>query len=160
MIQKEVKTVNRIWILVLLVVLPLSSCAAPATEGVEVRDPWARPAAQGGNGAVYFVIRSSAADELAGVASDVAETVEMHESVMSGDVMEMHHLASVPLRAGEEVIFEPGGLHIMLISLKQDLKNGDEFEITLQFKNHEDLKIKVPVQDTPASEENRSSNNH
>ncbi len=143
---------NRVLVSVLATVFLLSSCTASATEGVEVRDAWARPAAQGGNGAVYFVIRSSEADEIVGVTSDVAEAVEMHESRMSGDVMEMHHLQSVPLGAGEEVIFEPGGLHIMLIGLKQDLKTGDEFEITLHFKNYQNILLSVPVQDNPASE--------
>jgi copper(I)-binding protein len=143
--------VNRILVSVLTIVVLLSSCAAPAQEGVEVREAWARPAAQGGNGAVYLVIRSSAADELVGVESDVARAVEMHESMMSGDVMEMHQLESVPLKAAEEIVFEPGGLHIMLIDLKQDLKLGDEFEITLQFRNHEDIQLSVSVQDTPAS---------
>ncbi len=145
---------KRILVPVLTIVVLLSGCAAPATAGVEVRNVWARPAAQGGNGAVYFVIRSPAADELLGVASDVADAAEMHESLMSGDVMEMHHLSSVPLKAGEEVVFEPGGLHIMLIGLKQDLKLGDEFDITLQFKSHGDIQLSVPVQDTPASKEN------
>jgi hypothetical protein len=130
----------------------ISGCTASAAEGVEVRDLWARPAAQGGNGAVYFVIHSSKADELVAVTSDVAEAVEMHESMMSGDVMEMHHLQSLPLAAGEDVVFEPGGLHIMLVNLKQDLKTGDEIEITLHFKNYQDIPLSVPVQDTPASE--------
>jgi periplasmic copper chaperone A len=137
---------------VLGIVFLLSGCAAPATEGVEVRDAWARPAAQGGNGAVYFVIRSSQADEIVDVTSDVAEAAEMHESMMSGDVMEMHHLESVPLGAGEQVTFEPGGLHIMLIGLKRDLSIGDEFEITLHFKNYQDIQLSVPVQDVPGHE--------
>jgi len=34
----------------------------------------------------------------------------------------------------------------MLIGLKQELKLGDEIEITLHFKNQEDIRIKVPVQ--------------
>jgi len=101
--------VKRIWVFVLAIVFLLSSCAGQATQGVEVRDAWARPAAQGGNGAVYFTIRSSEADELVGIVSDIAEAAEMHESLMSGDVMEMHQLQSVPLKAGEEVTFEPGG---------------------------------------------------
>lgn len=151
------KTVNRIWEFVLLIVILLSSCAAPVTEGVEVRDAWARPAAQGGNGAVYFVIRSSAADEIVGVISAIAEAVEMHESMMNGDVMEMHQLEAVPLKAGEEVSFEPGGLHIMLIGLKQELKTGGNFQITLQFKNHEDLEVNVPVTDIPAAANNYSA---
>jgi copper(I)-binding protein len=149
-----VKTVQRIWIRVLLAVFLLSSCATPATESVEVQDAWSRPAAQGGNGVVYFTVRASAADELIGVASEVAEAAEMHESIMSGDVMEMHQLMSVPLPAGEEVTFDPGGLHIMLVGLKQDLKIGDAFEISLQFSNHEPLRVSVAVKDTPASATN------
>ena len=42
----------------------------------------------------------------------------------------------------------------MLIGLKQDLKTGNEFEITLQFKHEAEIKVTIPVQDTPASEEN------
>ena len=146
---------RKILVVILLMVLLLSSCAAPAKEGIEVREAWARPAAQGGNGAVYFVIRSSEADELTGVSSDVAQAAEMHESMMNGDVMEMHHLESVPLGAGEEVKFEPGGLHIMLVNLKQDLKTGDEIKVTLHFKNYQDIQLRVPVQDNPVLEADR-----
>ena len=139
---------NRTFVLVVAILLLLASCAAPVTEGVEVRDAWARPAAQGANGAVYFVIRSSDADEITSVSSDVAEAVEMHESMMSGDVMEMHQLESVSLPAGQDVSFEPGGLHIMLVGLKQELQVGDEIEITLHFQNHEAIRVNVPVKDT------------
>ena len=143
---------NRVLVSILAIVILLSSCATPATEGVEIRDAWARPAVQGGNGAVYFSIRSSEADELVSMTSDMAEAVEMHESRMSGDVMEMRQLTSVPLRAGEEITFEPGGLHVMLVNLKQDLNAGDEIEITLHFRNYQDIPLRVPVQDVPASE--------
>jgi periplasmic copper chaperone A len=140
---------NRILVFALASVFLLIGCAASAKEGVEVREAWARPAAQGENGAVYFVIRSSTEDEITSVASDVAEAAEMHESMGSGDVMEMHLVESVPLGAGEDVSFEPGGLHIMLVRLKQELKPGDTIEITLHFKNHADLKVGVAVKDSP-----------
>ncbi|HJQ14077.1 MAG TPA: copper chaperone PCu(A)C [Anaerolineales bacterium] len=143
---------NRILVFTLLIVLLLSGCATPAAASVEVQDAWMRPAVQGGNGAAYFAIRSSAAEELVGVSSDVAEAVEMHESKMIEDVMEMRQVQSVPLGAGEEVMFEPGGLHVMLVNLKQDLKAGDEIEITLHFKSYQDLPLRVPVQDIPPSE--------
>ncbi|HEY3477107.1 MAG TPA: copper chaperone PCu(A)C [Anaerolineales bacterium] len=141
------------WILVsVLTTLLFNSCSAPGVEGLEVRDAWARPALQGGNGAVYFVIQSSEADEIVGVTSDVAESVEIHESRMNEDVMEMRQLQSVPLGAGEQVMFEPGGFHIMLIGLRQDLQIGDEFAISLRFKDHEDLQINVTVTDSPGAE--------
>lgn len=140
---------NRMFVFVLAIMFLLSGCAASATESVEVRDAWARPAAQGENGAVYFVIRSSQEAEITGVFSDVAEAAEIHKSMMNGDVMEMHPVESVPLGAGKDVTFEPGGLHVMLVRLNQDLKVGDEIEVTLQFKNHEDLTVRVAVKDAP-----------
>jgi copper(I)-binding protein len=162
MFKKERKAVNRILGFVLASALLLSGCAAPPTGGIEVRDAWTRPAAQGGNGAIYFVIENHSAEmqEMIGVTSDIAEAVEMHESQMNGDVMEMRQLQSVPLESGEELVFEPGGLHIMLIDLKQDLKTGDQVQLTLHFANYEDMQLTVPVQDTPASDSEHSPNNH
>jgi copper(I)-binding protein len=143
------KTVNRIWISVLVSLFLLTACDTLIPQGVGVRDAWMRPAAQGDNGAAYLLIRSAEADEILGASSDAAETVEIHESTMTGDVMEMHHSPSVPLGPREWVAFEPGGLHVMLINLKQDLKIGDDLIITLQLKNHGDLKLRVRVMDTP-----------
>jgi copper(I)-binding protein len=48
----------------------------------------------------------------------------------------------------------------MLVGLRQDLNVGDEIEITLHFKNAEDIKLKVPVRDHPAPEEDHSSIDH
>jgi copper(I)-binding protein len=114
-----------------------------------------RPAAQGENGAIYFMIhnRGSNADTLTGVSSNIAEAIEIHESKMSGDVMQMQQLQSVPLERSTEIRFEPGGLHVMLVGLKKALKVGDEVQITLHFANFEDINVTVPVSDMPASED-------
>jgi periplasmic copper chaperone A len=145
--------------ILILVLTALSLSACGAEQGIDVRDPWMRPAAQGENGAIYFVIhnRGSNADTLTGVSSDVAEAVEMHESKMSGDVMQMQQLDSVPLEPSSELKFEPGGLHIMLVDLKKDLQVGDLVNITLHFTNFEDLKVTIPVRDTA---EDHSSSDH
>jgi copper(I)-binding protein len=145
--------VKRILVLVLSILFLLSACGSET--GIEVREAWMRPAAQGENGAVYFVIHNnSPTEELVGVSTPAAEAAEVHESRMSGDVMQMHPLETVPLPAGAEVAFAPGGLHIMLIRLKKDLQIGEEIEVTLHFKNVEDLKVLVPVQETRAPAEN------
>jgi periplasmic copper chaperone A len=148
--QEEAETLKRIWALFLAIFFLLGACAP--TGGIEVREAWARPAAQGENSAIYFMIRNQAreADELTGVSSEIAEAVEMHESRMDGDVMQMHQLQFIPLEANAEITFKPGGLHIMLIGLKKDLKIGNEVELTLHFKNFEEIKLLVPVQEAPA----------
>jgi periplasmic copper chaperone A len=156
--------VKRILILVWAMAFLSSACGteSAAEEGIKINQAWMRPTAQGANGAVYLVIHndSSTANELVGVSTEVAQAAEMHESQMTGDVMEMNQLESVPLGAKEDVTFAPGGLHIMLINVKKELKTGDEIDITLHFSNAEDMKVIVPVRDTPASEEGPSSISH
>ena len=134
---------------IIIAVLLLTACSPK--EGMEVRDAWARAAAQGENGAVYFVIHNySAADDfLVGASADVAETVEIHETSMAGDVMEMHMLPTVLLAAGEDVEFSTGGLHVMLFNLQRELKIGESIEITLHFQNSADLPLTVLVQAGP-----------
>ena len=138
---------KRVVLLTLSAALLLSACGAK--EGIEVSDAWARTGMQGGNGAVYFVIENHNADmdELIGAASSVADAVEVHESKMEGDMMMMNHMESVALEPSQKVEFMPGGYHVMLIGLKQDLKAGDEIEVTLQFKNSADLTLTVTVKE-------------
>ena len=139
---------KRILPLIAATMLFLSACGAKS--GMEVRNAWARPAAQGGNGGVFFELRNHDAvpDELTGASSTVAEAVEIHESKMDGDVMQMRMIPSLPIEANAEVTFEPGGLHVMLFNLEQELKLDDEFEIVLHFKNHEDITVHVTVEDS------------
>jgi hypothetical protein len=132
--------------MVVLAAVLLTACGAE--KGIEVHKVWMRPAAQGENDAVYFVMHNHAAetDELTSVTSDAAEAVELDETTVIDNVAEMKKVDSVPVEAFAEIEFAPRGYHVMLIGLKQDLNLGDEIEITLHFKNHEDLTIKVPVQ--------------
>ncbi|MFZ5855844.1 MAG: copper chaperone PCu(A)C [Chloroflexota bacterium] len=140
---------KRILIFVLLSVMLLSACA-PAAKDVEASDVWARTGMAGGNSAVYMTLVNGTDmhQELLFATSDVAEAVELHESKMGENgEMQMIPQASISLEAGAKVEFKPGGLHVMLIGLKQDLKVGDEFELTLHFKDHADITLKVIVKE-------------
>ena len=129
------------------VIVLLSACGGE--KGIEVHSAWMRPTAQGNNGAVYFELHNHAAtaDELIGASSNAAEAVEIHESKMSGDVMEMNMIMSLPLEPYADIVFESGSLHLMLINLKQEVKLNDEIEVVLHFKNHEDITVHVQVKD-------------
>jgi len=67
---------------------------------------------------------------------------ELHDM---SNVGSMVMVARVELAAGHEVAFEPGGYHIMLINLKQELVAGDTFDLTLHFEHAADLTIEVKV---------------
>ena len=138
---------KRVVTILALAAIFLSACGA---GDIEVHEPWARAAMQGQNSAAYLMLHnhSSSADELIGASSDIADAVEVHLSQMGPNgEMQMIPQESVPLAAGEEAMFQPGGLHIMLIGLKQDLKAGDTFQVVLHFKTHADITLEVTVQE-------------
>lgn len=129
--------------------LLLASCQTATTKSVSISAVWARPGLAGGNSAVYFTIEVHGYDDvLLSASGDVAEAVELHQTNMDDGQMHMQHMEhGIPLPNGQIVQLEPGGLHIMLIGLKQDLKVGDTFDLTLDFEKGEDLTITVTVQE-------------
>lgn len=140
---------KRISALTLVGILLISACGSAEEEpAIVVHEPWARAAAQGENGAVYLILHNHAAqaDELVGASTEVAESVEMHESRMDENgVMSMELHFSIPLAMGAEIEFAPGGFHFMLVNMKEELRAGDEMALTLHFEHHEDITITIPV---------------
>jgi copper(I)-binding protein len=85
-------------------------------------------------------------DVLLGGESDVANVVEIHEMADVDGVMEMRPLAEgLTIPAGGDETLEPGGYHLMLIGLRQDLTNGKTFDLTLHFEKAGDVTVPVTV---------------
>lgn len=124
-------------------------------DPIRISEPWARPVKASGEGeistgVVYMTIENAgpADDEIIGAASSVAGVLELHETVHDHDegTSEMHDTHEIPVPAGETVELKPGGLHIMLIDVKQDLDEGDSFSLTLSFREAGDISVTVPVE--------------
>jgi hypothetical protein len=130
--------------------LVLSACATPGDQPLTVTDAWARPALNGQNSAIYFMIENPRAktDSLLSAVTAVAESTELHKSMMNAEgVMSMQPQAAVEVPAKSQVEFKPGGLHVMLINLKQDLMPGDTLDLVLNFKDAGEVKLSVPVKE-------------
>lgn len=130
-----------------------ASAPANAKAGeITVEQPFARatPAKVGG---VFLVLKNSAAmaDKLVKAASPIAENVELHTHIKDGDAMRMRAVDSIPVPANGQTALEPGGYHIMLIGLKQALKEGGSFPLTLTFEKAGSVTVTVPVQKAGAS---------
>jgi copper(I)-binding protein len=154
--------------LVLLLPGLLIACGAPTRPSIEAVDVWARPAmtmkASGeqsgegmgmgqpmpGTGAVFMLLKNegSESDRLTGGQTDVAEVVEIHETVMEGEVMKMQMLPNgleVPDRG--EVLLKPGSYHIMLIGIKRDLVVGEAFALDLHFEKSGTITVEPKVRE-------------
>lgn len=136
----------------------LSACggesgAFAASGSIRVSDAWARAAAamdhgdQGSTGAVYMVIENTGGDidRLLKVESDAAEAVELHNTVMEGDVMRMAPVESIDIPAKGKAELKQGGYHIMLVRLKGSLDSGENLHLKLTFERTGALEMDVPV---------------
>ena len=121
-----------------------------------VKDAWVRAtvAEQKASGA-FMSITSEHGGKLVSAASPVAAVVEVHEMAMSGNVMKMHAIPELALPAGQTVKLEPGGYHVMLMDLKQQLKEGEVVPLTLVVEGkdgkRETIDVKAPVKALGAS---------
>jgi copper(I)-binding protein len=124
--------------------------AFAAQAQTTVKDAWVRGTVAGQKATGLFAqITSAGGGKLVAASSPVAGMVEIHEMAMDGSVMKMRAVPAVELPAGKPVDLKPGGYHVMLMDLKQDLKAGDAVPVTLVVEGaggkRESIELKAPV---------------
>lgn len=124
--------------------------------------PWARAASGGGhghgakaghsggmkgNGAVYVKVSNhgESPDAILSASSEAAETVELHEVVNDAGVMRMRPVPRIEVPAGATVELKPGGYHIMLLGLRDDLRPGATVKVTLSLEKAGPLTVEAQV---------------
>lgn len=165
---------KRIGPVLLVAGVVLSACGS-GDDDVTVANAWSRASAPSQTtGAIYFDLTVAADDTLVGVSvpASVATGAEIHEVVMvddstndmddmdtsegsqdmddmddmDGGQVRMQELSDgLALEGGETVSFEPGSYHVMLPELVEPLEVGDEFELTLDFDEADDVTLTVEV---------------
>ena len=130
-----------------LAALVLMGLALPALAQTTVSDAWVRASVphQQSTGA-FMTLTASSDSKLVGVASQVAKTVQVHEMTMNGDVMGMREVKTVELPAGKAVTLDPNGLHVMLMGLSNQLKEGDKVPLSLTIEDAKGARETVDVQ--------------
>ena len=142
------------------VALALALVAAPAHAQVKVENPWVRGAVPGQLATGAFLDITSVKDAaLVKAESPVAATVEVHAMAMKNNVMTMYEVPKIDLPAGKQVRLAPGGFHIMLMDLKQPVKNGETVPIRLTIeypdKKRETIDVKAQVRGLGTSQEHQ-----
>ena len=136
-----------------LLVLLFCVMQVSAVSSIQVTNVFAR-ATNGKNGAVFMTLKNEGnkADKLiAATASDaVANKCELHTHIVEGNTYRMREVPSIDVPAGSEVQLKPGGLHVMLMGLKQHLVRGQTFDLTLAFESGANVNVAVPVKSAGA----------
>ena len=142
----------------------LSVQAQVSVQGAWVRATVAQQKATG----AFMQLQSAQDARLVSVQSSVAGVVEVHEMAMEGGVMKMRAVPGLSLPAGKAVELKPGGYHVMLMDLKDPVKDGDTVPMTLVVEDkggkRQSLDLKVPVRKAAApamkSGEGHSAHRH
>jgi len=113
--------------------------AQPSAQNTIVAEhPWARATPGGAKtGAAYVTLTSNggSGDRLLSGTTPVAGQVQFHRVSEESGVSHMRELRAVEVASGAKLTFSPGGMHIMLVGLKQPLEEGQTFSLTLSFEN-------------------------
>ena len=136
----------------ILLAVGLAACGGRPGADISVSDAWSRQSpAMAHAGAVYMTLSNDGRedDALLGASTDVCETVELHESIMENDVMKMQPVEGgrIVIPAGDSVQLKPGGLHVMLIGMKQEMIPGDTFSLELDFEQSGTMELEVEIRD-------------
>src|SRR3546814_13502358 len=86
--------------------------------------------------------------------------LEMHESMSDGGMSSRRQIETVPFEAGEPLMFEPGGKHLMLFSLDPTVKPGHTLALTFAFSRAQPVTVQAQViaAGDPAPERHRQYN--
>ena len=149
--------------LVLTVLTSVTSAEDFQVGSIHIRDPFSSalpPISK--NGAVYLTLinHGHLSDQLVGAATPIAAHTEMHTHRMEDGMTKMRKVDEVELPPHEEVVFAPGGNHIMLIGLSQALKKGEHFSLTLHLKEAGHVMVKVIIEAISATSATKSKHDH
>jgi copper(I)-binding protein len=150
---------------ILFLVLALLAAQASAhnyTQGdIKIGHVWAS-ATTSKTGAAYVPLMNNGKEEdaLTGAETPVAAEVQFHQTKIENSVAKMRRLKEVKLPPGEKVLFAPGGLHLMLIGLKEPLQDGGRIPLTLHFAKAGDIKVEVHVQKAASTNDELGHDHH
>lgn len=135
--------------LIILLVTAVS-CQAKQEGALTINDAWGRPGLAGNNSAIYLVIDNTTNqdDTLLSAECEVAEKVELHLSSMdAAGHMSMQPQEKISIPAGQKIELKPGGLHIMLIGLKEELQSGQKINAALVFEKAGKINLEVDIKE-------------
>ena len=135
--------------LLLLAGIGTASAHSYKLGALEIGHPWARatpPTAPTGGGYLSVKNTGTEPDRLISISSPAAGTVQVHEMKMEGNVMRMRELdGPLEIKPGETVTLAPGGMHLMMMGLKEPLKQGEKVPLTLVFEKAGKIDVELVV---------------
>lgn len=147
MIRTRLKTIS---IIVFLFLSPV--CIA--NDGIVVENIWINEAPPNVKVlAAYGKISNQSETDiiLHTIISPNFKKVEIHQSIIKDDIAKMVKQDELIIAAQSTVVFEPGGMHLMLFNSESQLKSGNTVPLEFEFSNGEKNRVMAQVKKLSSS---------
>lgn len=148
----------------LLLLAWLFTAAVVADEtGLVVREAWIREAPPGASvlaGYLQLENRGSEALVLDALSSRDFGRIELHRTLVEQGLARMLPVGQLEIPAGESVILEPGGMHLMLFNPGRPLLAGDRVDFSIQLVNGASHAFEATVRRGVADEAHQHHHQH
>lgn len=138
----------------LIAALAVTALGLPAlAQDIDVMDAYARSASpMAKTGAAFMLINNNGKidDRLIDVRSPLGKLVQLHTHIQNAEgVMKMTHVEDgLVVPAGDTLVLQRGGNHVMFMGLDKGFEMGDTVPLTLVFEHSGEVSIDVPVDPT------------
>jgi uncharacterized protein YcnI/copper(I)-binding protein len=127
---------------------------------LKISNPWTRATPGGATVAAGYVTIANTGtdtDRLIGGSFPVSARVEVHDMTMTDGVMKMRELADgLEIKPGATVTLAPGGLHLMMMDLKQPVEVGAPIKAQLKFEKAGPVDVEFTVSPIGSQSSQRS----
>jgi periplasmic copper chaperone A len=124
-------------VFIFLILAPAAVPAASEEAAVSVREAWIRETPPGMTMmAGYMALRNNTSrpQVLVGASSSGFERAMLHRTIVKNGMAGMVHASQVELAANANLLFAPGGYHLMLTNPTRALRAGDAVVVNLEFR--------------------------
>ncbi|NND49022.1 MAG: copper chaperone PCu(A)C [Rhizobiales bacterium] len=114
---------------------------------LSIDHPWARVTIANRPAAGYMKIinHGDEPDRVVSASSPLADRVELHTHTMIDGVMKMRPVGTIEVPAKGEVELAPGGLHLMIMGLKEAPKPGEVLPVSVVFEQAGSIDLEFNV---------------
>lgn len=127
------------------------ACAAGgAQSGLAIEDGWVRAMPPGQPVTAGFMVLFNPGEQpltVVGISSEQAERVQLHRTVQHGERVRMEAVGELEIPAGGRVLLAPGGLHLMLFGLSEQLGAGESVLLAFTLSDGSRVVSNLPVVD-------------
>ncbi|EAJ5681600.1 copper chaperone PCu(A)C [Campylobacter lari] len=114
-------------------------------NNITVNDPYVRQTPPNSKTTAFFLELKNNSNQdikLIKAQSSLSDTTEIHDHIMENGKKMMVQIPQITIKANSSTELKPGGMHIMVLNLKENITPQTKANLTLYFDDNSTIKLK------------------